>query len=132
MFLKEPQRSNCAGHKMYTGLWQETIKSYVIFWDVSTKLLNLIYFEYCTNITSQILFIWKLKQISAYKYTLFYPAGNHPGHAKCKQVTQSIYEAYSKGTLKVKSSVNTGLICQYYLFNTRLMNFWPVRRLYVL
>ena len=44
LFTKEPQRSNCAGHKMYTGLWQETI-----FWDVST------------NITSQILFIWKLK-----------------------------------------------------------------------
>ena len=26
-WLKTPQRSNCTRHKMYTGLWQETMKS---------------------------------------------------------------------------------------------------------
>ena len=57
MFTKEPQRSNRAGHKMYTGLRQETI-----FWDIRNLFINSIFFLNKALTLHHESYYWKLKK----------------------------------------------------------------------
>ena len=100
MFTKEPQRSNHTGHKMHTGLWQETIKSDMLRYQ-KTKFLIWFYFLikaltlHLKTFSSEFFFLNSWCHVEKYKmyklYTQFCPAGNHTGTLK---VTQSVNKSH--------------------------------------
>ena len=90
------------GHKMYTGSWQETIKSDILrcqqkkfsIWFIFNKTLTLHLKSYSSeNLKNNLNGMRRSSKCtnSVYKYTHFCPVGNHPGTLK---VTQSVTKSH--------------------------------------